>query len=83
MDTLLTNDTAPMQWSVETCLLCCSVQSLRPQVMHGLHRALLIIAAVVNFPDADAAVVLTSLTANTWPFAFLTLRSFLRKYLHK
>ena len=30
-----------------------------------------------------AAVALTSLTANTWPFAFLTLRSFLRKYLHR
>jgi hypothetical protein len=49
----------------------------------GLHQAWLIIAAVVRFPHADAAVSLTSLTANTWPFAFLTLRSFLRKYLHR
>ena len=41
------------------------------------------IAAVVYCPYPDAAVTLTSLTASTWPFAFLTLRSFLRKYLHR
>lgn len=83
MDAVLTDATAPMQWPVETCLLRCSVHDLRLHVMHGLYQAFLIIAAVLCLPHADAAVALTSLTANTWPFAFLTLRSFLRKYLHR